>query len=95
MRSGPSNQGLVLRIGTRRWLGLSPPVDAGAARSAADSRVASCRGIAISAAARLFAMAQPLFCRASLGLQGERPDTFKHILGQPLPTPFALYYYLA
>jgi glycosyltransferase involved in cell wall biosynthesis len=36
-----------------------------------------------------------LFCRRSLGLKRERPDTFKHLRGLPLPTPFALYYYLA
>jgi glycosyltransferase involved in cell wall biosynthesis len=45
------------------------------------------------AAARLFALPR-LFCRRSIGLRGERPDTFKHLLGLPVPTPFAAYYYL-
>ncbi len=45
------------------------------------------------AAARLFGLPR-LFCRRGIGLRGERPDTFKHLLGLPLPTPFAAYYYL-
>ena len=45
------------------------------------------------AAAHLFEV-QRLFCRRSLGLRGEQPDTIKHLGGLPLPTPFAFYYYL-
>jgi glycosyltransferase involved in cell wall biosynthesis len=45
------------------------------------------------AAARLFELNTP-FCRSTLGLHAEQPDTFKHALGLALPTPFALYYYL-
>jgi len=45
------------------------------------------------AAARLFGLPR-LFCRRGIGLRGERPDTFKHLLGLPLPTPFAAYYYV-
>jgi glycosyltransferase involved in cell wall biosynthesis len=44
-------------------------------------------------AARLFEMETP-YCRRSLHLRTEQPDTFKHAWGLPLPTPFALYYYL-
>src|SRR5262245_37952981 len=44
------------------------------------------------AAAELFQV-EALYCRESLGLRGERPDTFKHLLGLPLPTPFSFYYY--
>jgi glycosyltransferase involved in cell wall biosynthesis len=46
------------------------------------------------AAARLFELKTP-FCRHSLGLRTEQPDTFKHALGLAVPTPFALYYYLS
>jgi glycosyltransferase involved in cell wall biosynthesis len=45
-------------------------------------------------AARLFGIDR-MFCRRSLGLRGEQPDSFKHPGGMTIPTPFALYYLLA
>lgn len=46
------------------------------------------------AAARLFELPS-VFCRRSLHVRGEQPDTLKHPLGLAVPTPFGLYYYLA
>jgi glycosyltransferase involved in cell wall biosynthesis len=46
------------------------------------------------AAARLFEVPR-LFCRRSLGARNERrPETVRHPLGLPVPTPFAIYYYM-
>jgi glycosyltransferase involved in cell wall biosynthesis len=45
------------------------------------------------AAARLYQV-ESLFCRRTLGLRGEQPDTIKHLGGLQLPTPFGFYYYL-
>lgn len=46
------------------------------------------------AAAQLFGL-EALFCRRSLRIRGEQPNIFKHAWGLPVPTPFALYYYMA
>jgi len=45
------------------------------------------------AAAVLFELPKP-FCRHSLRLRFEQPDTVKHLFGVPIPTPFAAYYRL-
>lgn len=46
------------------------------------------------AASRLLEV-EGAFCRSSLRLRGEQPDSIKHLFGRPVPTPFGLYYYLA